>query len=260
MSSLDLMVASLLAACALVASLTAAQSDIPVPYSLQSILSKAGTGSYDFPTSFASGIIPKGFDRSRRPVLFHSALAAGAMGVEADIWLYNDTMFVGHEQSALARCRTFDSLYILPILRVLHMQKPNTTFVSGTTKNGPAVVKALAPLRNVPHHCQWHGKHTSQPRVGCLQPGLLLDAPIPTPNTTFSNITKDVSPIVSTDFPAQFGNMLSEYFNESHEGIKVRYWELPGCPLSNGNAVWSTLWDYGVDFLNVEILEAVANF
>lgn len=43
-------------------------------------------------------------------------------------------------------------------------------------------------------------------------------------------------------------------------GIKVRYWNQPAYPIGTRNAVWRTLWNEGVDFLNADDLEAVAGF
>jgi len=104
-------------------------------------------------------------------VPFYSALSVGAVSVESDVWLYNGTLYVGHEQSALTTSRTFESLYINPMLDTLQRQNPtNSQFVSGSTQHGvfdtdssqtlylfvdvktngpttwPYVVKALEPL------------------------------------------------------------------------------------------------------------------
>lgn len=106
-----------------------------------------------------------------RDVPFYSALSVGAISTESDVWLYNGTLHVGHEQSALTNARTFESLYINPILSVLQAQNPsNSSFVTSKTHNGvfdtssgqtlylfvdvktdgaetwPYVVKALEPL------------------------------------------------------------------------------------------------------------------
>ncbi len=94
----------------------------------------------------------------------------GCVSIEADVWLYNETLYIGHEISALTPDRTFDSLYIQPILDVLKRQNPSSKFVPSPTKNGvfdtssgqtlylfvdvktdglktwPYVVKALEPL------------------------------------------------------------------------------------------------------------------
>ena len=93
------------------------------------------------------------------------------MSIEADVWLFNGTLYIGHEAGALTSARTFESLYINPILDVLERQNPtNSTFLTTPSHNGvfdtsggqtlylfvdvktdgpttfPAVVQALEPL------------------------------------------------------------------------------------------------------------------
>lgn len=59
------------------------------------------------------------------------------MSIEADVWLYNETLFVGHERGALTKSRTFKSLYINPILDTLHLQNPTKSpFLDTPTLNG----------------------------------------------------------------------------------------------------------------------------
>ncbi len=192
-----------------------------------------------------------------RPVPFYSALAVGAISVEADVWLYNGTLYVGHEQSALTPARTFDSLYVQPILQVLHAQNPNSTFVTGQTKNGvfdtssgqtlylfvdvktdgpatwPFVVKALAPLRSAGYLAKVNGTTVTAGPVTVIGTGntplsqvqgvsprdYFWDAPIPTLNSTFGNITADVSPIASTDFAVQFGTVANGTFNSTQAAL-----------------------------------------
>ena len=97
------------------------------------------------------------------------------------------------------------------------------------------------------------------------------DAPIPTLNSTFSNITSLVSPIASTDFEANFGSVPGTSLNDTQlallraqvktahaKGIMLRYWDQPGWPISTRNGIWRQLKDEGVDFINVDDLEAAA--
>lgn len=141
---------------------------------LQDILDQAHQAPlYTYPTSLTQGIIPKDIHSHNdywRDVPFYSAISVGAVSVEADVWLYNGTLYVGHERGALTKERTFQSLYINPILNTLHRQNPNSSFLTAPTHNGvfdtaasqtlylfvdvktdgpttwPYVVKALAPL------------------------------------------------------------------------------------------------------------------
>ena len=147
--------------------------DVSTP--LQQILDQAHQGPlYTYPTSLTQGIVPKLIHSHNdywRDVPFYSAISVGAVSVEADVWLYNGTLHVGHEQGALTDARTFESLYINPILDTLHRQNPtNSSFLTAPTHNGvfdtnaaqtvylfvdvktpgnttwPYVVKALEPL------------------------------------------------------------------------------------------------------------------
>ena len=66
-----------------------AQSDIPLSPSFQKILSNNNSTLYTYPTQLTQGIIPKAFHSHNdywRPLPFYSALAAGAVSVEADVW------------------------------------------------------------------------------------------------------------------------------------------------------------------------------
>ena len=90
--------------------------------------------------------------------------------MEADVWLFDDDLYVGHNTASLTRNRTFTSLYIDPIVKILEHQNPDTDFYNGTShgvfdtdpgksltllvdvKTGgpetwPWVVKQLQPLR-----------------------------------------------------------------------------------------------------------------
>lgn len=146
-----------------------------VSTALQQILNQGHQGPlYTYPTSLTQGIIPKLIHSHNdywRDVPFYSAISVGAVSVEADVWLYNGTLHVGHEEGALTNARTFESLYINPILDTLHRQNPtNSSFLTASTHNGvfdtngaqtlylfvdvkttgittwPFVVKALEPL------------------------------------------------------------------------------------------------------------------
>ncbi len=42
------------------------------------------------------------------------------------------------------------------------------------------------------------------------------------------------------------------------KGIMLRYWDQPGWPVSTRNGIWRQLKSEGVDFINVDDLEAAA--
>ncbi|XMA20486.1 hypothetical protein WAI453_013277 [Rhynchosporium graminicola] len=89
-----------------------------------------------YPTDFTRDIQPIAChshnDYWRRVPLF-SALRHGCIGVEADVWLYNDDLLVGHNTASLQRSRTFRSLYIDPLVKILENANQKTDFHNGTS-------------------------------------------------------------------------------------------------------------------------------
>ncbi|KAI0815115.1 hypothetical protein BC629DRAFT_1588792 [Irpex lacteus] len=104
-----------------------------------------------YPTQLTQNIVPKPIHSHNdywRDVPLLTALSFGVVSVEADVWLINGTLFVGHEQQALTPNRTFDSLYIQPLLKVLAAQNPETEFtVNLTSRNGPFDTAGDIPLQ-----------------------------------------------------------------------------------------------------------------
>lgn len=48
--------------------------------------------------------------------------------MEADVWLINGTLFIGHELESLTPNRTFDGMYVQPLVSILDLQNPITPF------------------------------------------------------------------------------------------------------------------------------------
>lgn len=292
---------------------TQADPNLDVSKALQNILSNThGSDLYTYPTDFTRGIIPKKIHSHNdywRDVPFYSALSVGAISVEADVWLYNDTLHVGHEESALTDARTFDSLYIQPILSVLKRQNPTSKFVGGQTHNGvfdttsdqtlylfvdlktdgettmPAVVKALQPLREGGWLTKYNGSAVTRGAVTVIGTGntpldqvagvndrdYFFDANLALLNSSQSNITKEISPIASTQFSRYIGSATTNGLNDtqisllksqidlaSSKGIGARYWDTPAWPDSARNNVWIELVNAGVALLNADDLDAAA--
>ena len=109
-----------------------------------------------------------------------SGLSYGCSSTEADVWLVNGELLVGHDVASLRTTRTFSSLYIEPLVQILNQKNPKTEFTdyaatkySYVEKNGvydtdagrslhllvdvktpgeetwPYVVAALQPLRDL---------------------------------------------------------------------------------------------------------------
>lgn len=57
-----------------------------------------------------------------------SALAYGCTSIEADVWLVNGTLYIGHDVASLRQDRTFASLYINPLVTILDQKNPSNEF------------------------------------------------------------------------------------------------------------------------------------
>ncbi|KAL8783916.1 MAG: hypothetical protein Q9195_009247 [Heterodermia aff. obscurata] len=99
-----------------------------------------GSGLAHYPTDFSRDVLPipcHSHNDYWRTVPLYSAIEAGCIGVEADVWLFNEELYVGHDIASLTRNRTLKSLYIDPLVEILEGQNPITPFFNGTvTKYG----------------------------------------------------------------------------------------------------------------------------
>ncbi|KAI2608616.1 uncharacterized protein GGS25DRAFT_284966 [Hypoxylon fragiforme] len=92
-----------------------------------------------YPTDFLRDVVPirchSHNDYWRKVPLF-SALHAGCIGVEADVWLFDDDpkLYVGHDTAALTTNRSFESLYINPLVDLLNRTNPHTPFYNDTRR------------------------------------------------------------------------------------------------------------------------------
>jgi hypothetical protein len=73
-----------------------------------------------------------------RTVPLFSALYAGCISVEADVWLFpskSNSLLIGHNTASLTANRTFTSLYVDPLVKILEDKNPKSEFNSGS-RNG----------------------------------------------------------------------------------------------------------------------------
>ncbi|KAF5356011.1 hypothetical protein D9756_003833 [Leucocoprinus leucothites] len=93
-----------------------------------------------YPTQLTQNIVPKPIHSHNdywRDVPLLTAVSLGVASVEADVWLVNGQLFVGHEPAALAKQRTFDSLYIQPLVDMLDRQNPKNPFTDAANLTAP---------------------------------------------------------------------------------------------------------------------------
>ncbi|KAK5106086.1 hypothetical protein LTS08_000202 [Lithohypha guttulata] len=290
--------------------------NLDISASLQNILANThGSELYTYPTDLTRGIIPVGLElfawTTIADMCYGNQYIRTTITVEADVFLVNGTLYVGHEQSALTRTRTFDALYIQPILSVLQRENPASPFVSGPTDNGvfdtassqtlylfvdlktdgpttwPVVVRALEPLRRAGYLTRFNGTAVIPGAVTIIGTGntplnqvqgvnnrdYFFDANLALLSTTQANITREVSPIASTQFSRYIGAINGTAFNSTQlqtlqtqlqvarqKGIGGRYWDTPAFPISKRNAVWTELERAGAALLNADDLLAAAGF
>ena len=287
-------------------------------------------------------------DYWRKEPLF-SALDAGCTGVEADVWLFDEDLFVGHSTQSLTPKRTLRSLYIDPLLKILNSQNPTTSFhpSNDSRRNGvfdtnpsqtlvllidfkndghaiwPYVSEQLEPLRQSKYLTYFNGKSVIEGPITVVVTGnapfsevvansdyrdIFFDAPLdlmdktvessPTAGSPVSNDDSETttskrsdkdqgqghsgsaptnpntyslsnSYYASVDFKATIGfpwrghlsaeqkEKLRKQIAGAHaQGLKVRYWGVPSWPRGLRNYLWRVLVREGVDFLNVDDLQA----
>lgn len=94
-----------------------------------------GEGLAAYPTDFTRDILPipcHSHNDYWRRVPLYEAIHYGCTGVEADVWLIEDELYVGHSYGSLTSNRTFRSLYVDPIVDILDKQNPSTRFANVT--------------------------------------------------------------------------------------------------------------------------------
>ncbi|KAL8930570.1 MAG: hypothetical protein Q9208_000440 [Pyrenodesmia sp. 3 TL-2023] len=91
----------------------------------------SGQGLSSWPTDFSRGILPIPLHSHNdywRRVPLYSAVEVGCISVEADVWLFDEQLYVGHSLASLTPNRTLASLYVDPLVRILENQNPATRF------------------------------------------------------------------------------------------------------------------------------------
>ncbi|KAJ7630992.1 hypothetical protein FB45DRAFT_979176 [Roridomyces roridus] len=148
------------------ASLVGLSSQRPGVFDEIAMLEAENSTLLQYPTDFTRNIVPKNIHSHNdywRDVPLLTALSLGVASVEADVWAFDGTLFIGHELAALTPARTFESLYVDPLLSIIAGQNPKSQFtvnqtgingvfdMSSATTDGPTtlpfVLEALQPLR-----------------------------------------------------------------------------------------------------------------
>jgi len=98
---------------------------------LQTLLLNFPLSKSAYPTSLTRDILPKPIHSHNdywRRIPAYTAISYGCISIEADVWEYSGELFIGHDIASLTRNRTFKSLYVEPLRKILDSQNPDTEF------------------------------------------------------------------------------------------------------------------------------------
>ncbi|KAI0540849.1 hypothetical protein GGR58DRAFT_90080 [Xylaria digitata] len=226
-----------------------------------------------------------------RDIPVFEALSAGCIGMEADVWLFNGDVILGHILPTLGR--TFRAQYVNPLKAIIdhnggsvYKSRPSQTLVllvdfkTSDTGTLDAVVTALEPLRQAGYLSRLENGVFVKRAVTVVASGSAPFDRISTGNgvpgrdvfydanlgalggTTY---TSQNSYVASADFQDVVGeaktatltsaqmNIITNHVNQAHaKGLVARYWNLPG------EYLWEALESLGVDLLNADDLSNTA--
>ncbi|GAA4443960.1 hypothetical protein GCM10023091_33430 [Ravibacter arvi] len=213
---------------------------------------------------------------------FRSAYNHGFGSVEADLFYRNDSLFVAHEKREISPDRTFESLYLDPIIRICRENNGNIAadssrrlqlLIDMKTPYGETLallVRKLAPYReflspagkvkivvsgNTPPPSAF-GQYPDyiffdgRPEIDYPAPALARLGLISQTFRKYSNWDGD------GQIPAEDLAKLQKIVGEAHKkGKPFRFWASP----DNKNT-WKTLLMIGADFLNTDKIEELSAF
>jgi hypothetical protein len=208
-----------------------------------------------------------------RPHPLYDALQLGFKSVEADVFLIDTTLQVGHELAALRRTNTLQSLYLDPLRKMQQTQggfytKPAELWLFVDFKNeGSATYARLRQilahyhdLLSTPSHPRPAGVRViltgGYPRAEVLaDPDALvfLDGQLadlgPTVPATICTVNGDWATYFHWNgtgpMPAAEAARLRTWNDQAQRtGQKIRFWNLPATTPAQRRAMWATLLRY----------------
>ena len=229
--------------------------------------------------------------RHERPL--HDALAHGFTGVEADIFLVDDDLYVAHDRREITPERTLRSLYLDPLRERagqngghVYPNGPQVTLLIDFKSEAVSTYKALDRILT-----EYKDIFTSFGPDGRRDRAVLAIISGNRPyelmasqkiryagydgrlSDLASEAPADLMPLISDRWGAHFtwrglGEMpdaerlkLSRIVRKAHEkGRRVRFWATPDNPSPAREALWRELLSAGVDMLNTDDLEGLQQF
>ena len=222
----------------------------------------------------------------KRPLL--DALASGFCSVEADVFLKEGKLLVGHSSFELRKERTLETLYLAPLAKrvkanggsVYEAKAPFHLMIAFKT-DGPATYAALKPLlekyrfilTTFTADATEPGAVTivisgSRPREAMEQDAKRLAGYDGRLSDLGQAESRHFMPWISDSWRSHFkwrGNgdltegeraKLANIVKSAHaDGQKIRFWAAPDTP-----AAWELFHKAGIDFINTDRLENLAKF
>jgi hypothetical protein len=222
----------------------------------------------------------------KRPLF--DALDQGLCSVEADIFLVDGQLLVGHVRRLLKPERTLESLYLIPLKERIaknggrvYRGGPEFTLLIDIKTNGPTTYAALKKV--LEKYADFINSPTaggdSRKAVNVVATGNRPAAVIAADATrlvgidgTLSDLDSDqpanVIPLISDNWhsffkwrgkgpipPEEHEKIVSAVKKAHAHGRRLRFWSTP-----DNTAIWQELYDDGVDLLNVDDLPGAARF
>ncbi len=224
--------------------------------------------------------------RHRRPLL--DALDHGFCSVEADIFLVDGKLLVGHDRSELTPQRTFESLYLVPLAeRVrgnagrVYADGPQVTLLIDIKTNGPSTWPVLhkALTRYAKVFTRVENGRVVEGAVTAVISGNRPFKEVAATSPRFAGIDGRMSDLDS-DAPAHLMPLISDHWfrhfkwngkgpmpeeerkklldivKRAHaSGRRLRFWATPDI-----EPMWRELHAAGLDMINTDDLEGLSRF
>jgi hypothetical protein len=226
-----------------------------------------------------------------RPLL--DALDRGFCSVEADVFLVNGMLLVGHEPSELCADRTLESLYLDPLLERIRRNDgqvypggPDFTLLVDVKSEGKATYLALdrvlaeyeemvASVEDGTVHKRavtviisgnraWDviaADATRYAGVDGRLPDLESDRPahlMPLVSDRWGGLFEWVG---EGPMPEMERTKLRQFVRDAHaSGRRLRFWATPDRPSQERAAVWNELLEAGVDLIGTDDLEGLKSY
>ena len=221
-----------------------------------------------------------------RPLI--DALAFGFASVEADIWLKDGQLLVGHDEADLDPARALQRLYLDPLTEAAAGRSADAPLILliDIKSDGGATYRALSDV------LAGYAKTLARIEDGSFVPGPVMaivsgNRPRETmvaETTRYafydgrlgdigSGLDSRFMPLVSDNWTRHFswkgdGEMptnerekLAAIVAKAHEaGYRIRFWATPDAPGAARDAVWRVLAEVGADFINTDDLSGFAEF